>query len=240
VTAVSESGTPPLRQFLNLRFAARSPLWSQLVFERIGGLLAYVFARARIRPNTVTLAGGVCGVSGAVLLGLAGGTAEIVAAGILLGTAYSLDCADGQLARATGRSTPAGAWLDVTVDAVVTSFVAVAVSAALLSNGQGPLVSLLTAGAFGASRTAVLFTATRVRSDHGGLRLTGLWAVLRTAFLAVIDTPFIYVLLCVFRFRPAVFLGVVVSVTVLSAVQAIVSAGAHFGSAPRPVAESNP
>jgi hypothetical protein len=140
------------------------------------------------------------------------------------------------VARATGSATATGAWLDVTVDAVVTSFVAVSVSVALLSNGVSPTDSLLAAGAFGASRTAVLFTASQVRSDGGGLRLDGRQEVLRTVFLATVDTPFIYVMLTITRFSPVGLLAVVLLFTVLSAVQVVVSARAHFA----PVATSEP
>jgi phosphatidylglycerophosphate synthase len=198
----------PLTQFLRLRFAARSPFWSRLVFERVGGLIAYACARLGIRPNAVTPVGGACGV----------------------------DCADGQLARATGSATAAGAWLDVMVDAVVTSFVAVSVSVALLSNGVGPTGSLLAAAAFGASRTAVLLTASQVRRDGGGLRLDRRQEVLRSIFLAIVDTPFIYLVLTVTRFSPVGLLTVVLLLTVLSAVQVAVSARAHFA----PVATSEP
>lgn len=226
----TENRTAPLSQFLALRFAARSPFWSRLIFERIGGLLAFVFARMRMAPNAVTLLGGAFGVSGAVLLGLAANGQDVVVAGALLLLAYSLDCADGQLARATGRTSSAGAWLDVTVDAVVTSFLAVAVLAALLSNGTPLLPSLLTAGAFGAARMAVLFTASRVSSDNGGMQVQGISALLRATFLATIDTPFIYVLLTVARFWTVVLPAVLLGIAALSTVQATVSAHAHFRS----------
>ena len=226
----------PLTQFLRLRFAASSPFWSRLVFERVGGLIAYACARLGVRPNAVTPVGGACGVAGAVLLGAATTPRRALAGGLLLALAYCLDCADGQLARATGSATAAGAWLDVTVDAVVTSFVAVSVSVALLSNGVSPTGSLLAAAAFGASRTVVLLTASQVRSDGGGLRLDGRKEVLRRIFLAIVDTPFIYVLLTVTRFSPVGLLAVVLLLTILSAVQVAVSARAHFA----PVATSEP
>jgi len=226
----------PLSQFLRLRFAARSPFWSRLVFERVGGLIAYACARLGVRPNAVTLVGGACGVAGAVLLGTATTPHRALAGGLLLALAYCVDCADGQLAHATGSATAAGAWLDVTVDAVVTSFVAVSVSVALLSNGVSPTGSLLAAAAFGASRTVVLLTASQVRSDGGGLRLDGRKEVLRRIFLAIVDTPFIYVLLTVTRFSPVGLLAVVLLLTILSAVQVAVSARAHFA----PMATSEP
>jgi hypothetical protein len=75
-----------------------------------------------------------------------------------------------------------------------------------------------------------------VRSDGGGLRLDGRQELLRTIFLAIGDTPFIYVVLTVTRFSPVGLLAVVLLLTVLSAVQVAVSARAHFA----PVAASEP
>jgi hypothetical protein len=58
----------------------------------------------------------------------------------------------------------------------------------------------------------------------------------RRSFLAIVDTPFIYVVLTVTRFSPVGLLAVVLLLTVLSAVQVAVSARAHFA----PVATSAP
>jgi hypothetical protein len=77
---------------------------------------------------------------------------------------------------------------------------------------------------------AVLFTASRVRSDDGGMKVEGILALLRTIFLATIDTPFIYALLSVARFWPVVLPAVLLGIAALSTVQATVSAHAHFRS----------
>lgn len=221
---------PPLSRFVSRDFAARSPFWSWLLFERLGGALAYVFARLGATPAVVTGLGCVSGVLGAVLLGISSDVVDVVLAGTFLLLAYTLDCSDGQLARATHRSSAKGAWLDVSADAVVIAFVAASLSVALLGQDGAPLVSLLLAGAFGASRTASLFTSTKVRSDEGGMRLTGAAGRLRTLYTATIDTPFVYVVLCLTRLAPDPFRAVVVAVTVLTVVQTVVSARHHFAS----------
>jgi phosphatidylglycerophosphate synthase len=219
---------PSFVEFVTRRFAAPGPFWSWMIFEPIGGALAYGFARLGVRPWAVTCLGGACGVGGAIVLGPASTVGALAAAALLLLLAYALDCADGQLARATGRASAHGAWLDVAVDSVVIAFVAAALTFALMTGDEGP-VSLVIGGAFGASRTASLFTSTIVRRDKGGMALSPPLNHLRTIFVAAIDTPFVYAALCATRLRPGLFETVVLTVTVLTAVQTAVSARHHFG-----------
>ena len=40
-----------------------------MLFERVGGALAYLFFRVGASPNAVTLMGGVAGIAGATRLG---------------------------------------------------------------------------------------------------------------------------------------------------------------------------
>ena len=220
---------PPFRDLVGRRYAVRSPFWSWLLFERAGGALAYVFALLRVSPSTVTLLGGVSGVSGAAVLGTATESTDLLLAGGLLLLGYTLDCSDGQLARATGQTSARGAWLDVTIDGVVVAFLAAALSSALTAEDGAASLSFLLAGAFGASRTASLFTATRVRSsDTGGLQLTGWKGVLRTAYGASTDTPFVYATLCATRLDPVLFRAAIGAFTVLTVLRMIVSAHHHF------------
>ena len=222
--------TPPLRDFVGRRFATRSPLVSWLVFERLGGAMAYLLARVRTPPAVAMLAGGATGILGATLLATAedGGDAAVAAVVLLL--AYGFDCSDGQLARATGRTSAMGAWLDVTVDSVVLAFVTVALSQALGADGD-PLRGVLVAGAYGATRTASLFTATTVRmSDQGGLELHGLRQTLRTLYVGATDTPVVYVVLCATRPATDLLAVAVVVITVMTVVQTAVSAHHYFAT----------
>jgi phosphatidylglycerophosphate synthase len=200
-----------------------------MIFERIGGALAYCFARLGVPPAAATLLGGASGVSGAILLGVASTPGQLAGAATLLLLAYTLDCSDGQLARATRRASPRGAWLDVTVDSIVIAFVTASLTSAL-RDSTSSLVSLMLGGAFGASRTASLFTSTIIRRDNGGMQLSGLMSHLRTAFIAAMDTPFVYVALCATRLTPVLLGIVVLGVTGLTAVQTLVSARRHFAS----------
>ena len=101
-------------------------LFTTSVNQRIGSYLCVPAYRAGLTPTVLTLANLTAGLTAAIVVGMAGaGTSaphRIVAAvaGFLLWQlAYSLDCADGQLARYTGRTSSAGARLDVLCDVAV-------------------------------------------------------------------------------------------------------------------------
>lgn len=189
-----------------------------------------MFGRLGVSPSAVTLLGGLTGMAGAVLLGVAQRAGSLWLSGGLLLLSYALDCADGQLARATGRTSPMGGWLDVTVDAVIVAFLSTSLAAAL-SRGDRPDLAFLLASVFAAARTAALFTATRVRSsEHGGIRLSGVVGIARTAYTSVTDTPFVYVLLCATRLVPVLFETAIGAVALLTVVRTSVSAHHFFRS----------
>lgn len=117
-------------------------LFSEAISQRLGAGIALAGDRLRVPPTGLTLIN--------LLLGLAVSVAVIATAGpvadgsvpawpvgllALIGwqIAYAFDCADGQLARVTGRASPAGARLDILCDvaaqiALVTAVAAVAVA----------------------------------------------------------------------------------------------------------------
>src|SRR5439155_18468805 len=76
--------------------------------------------RLGLPPTALTLANLVLGLAAAVGVALLAGRfpAPLVGLGalVLWHLAYSLDCADGQLARVTGKASPAGARVDVLAD----------------------------------------------------------------------------------------------------------------------------
>jgi phosphatidylglycerophosphate synthase len=225
--------TPPLADFVARRFAARSPFWSWLVFERLGGALAFVLGRLGATPHVVTLLGGLSGVAGAMVLGTADDVAGVLVAAGLLALAYSLDCADGQLARATGRTSDVGAWLDVTVDAVVTSFLTAALTFALVTSGEATALDLLLAGSFGASRISALFASSRIKSTRRATELTGSRRIIQTAYGSLVETPFVYLALCATRLVPGLFELTIALIAVLTVGRTVVSAYRHFPAAAR-------
>jgi phosphatidylglycerophosphate synthase len=110
-------------------------LFSEAVSQRIGAGLALAGYRMGLAPTALTLANLVLGVGVSVAVVANAGAGWWVGLLALVGwqVAYALDCADGQLARVTGKTSPAGARVDVLCDvatqiALVTALSAVAVA----------------------------------------------------------------------------------------------------------------
>jgi phosphatidylglycerophosphate synthase len=100
-------------------------LYSEAVSQRFGSAIALAAHRAGLTPTALTLANLVIGLAASVSVVLlaprmAAGTVPAWAVGlgalIAWQVAYALDCADGQLARVTARTSSAGARLDVLCD----------------------------------------------------------------------------------------------------------------------------
>jgi len=113
-------------------------LFSEAVSQRLGAHLALAAERLGLPPTALTLANLMVGLPVSVIvIALAGpvaaGTVPAWAVGLLalIGwqLAYGLDCADGQLARVTGRSSPTGARLDILCDVAAQVALVTALSA---------------------------------------------------------------------------------------------------------------
>ena len=89
------------------------------VYHYAGAYFAFLSSRVGMTPNHLTiLSGFLVSLAMAVMLYGAGrGIWWALAVVILSIVSYSLDCADGQLARATKQSSKYGAWLDHVLDA---------------------------------------------------------------------------------------------------------------------------
>lgn len=92
-------------------------LYTRYVNRPLGRMAAAAAFRAGLRPNQVTVISALCtngALAAVVLVRPSWPLAAAVYAGLAVG--YVLDSADGQLARVSGRSSPAGEWLDHVVD----------------------------------------------------------------------------------------------------------------------------
>jgi phosphatidylglycerophosphate synthase len=91
-------------------------LWNRFVARPLAAVVIVPLARTRVTPNQVTLATLVVFLAGAVLMALGRSWGALVAGTAILEISYVLDCADGQLARLKGTSSPVGAHLDFLMD----------------------------------------------------------------------------------------------------------------------------
>ena len=131
----------------------------EVVFRPLSSGLASPLARAGISPPVVVLANAAVGLVAAVVLF----TGNLVVAAVLLQLKTLLDNTDGALARATGRVTLAGRYLDTVADLVVNAAIFVAL-------GHVTGRPILTAAAFVALTLvlAVDFNVTELyREAHG-------------------------------------------------------------------------
>ena len=117
-------------------------LYSEALSQRLGAWIAVAADRLRVPPTVLTLVNLLFGVGASlavVVLAPAAASGALPAWGLglaaLIGwqVAYAFDCADGQLARVTGQSSPSGARLDVLADVAVQISLVTAVSSAALA-----------------------------------------------------------------------------------------------------------
>jgi archaetidylinositol phosphate synthase len=87
----------------------------EAVFRPLSNLLVPALRRLGVSPLAVVLANAAAGLAAAFVLA----RGELIAAAVLLQLKTLLDNTDGQLARATGRVTLAGRYLDTVADLVV-------------------------------------------------------------------------------------------------------------------------
>jgi archaetidylinositol phosphate synthase len=106
----------------------------EVVFRPLANALVRPLRRLGVSPLAVVLANAAIGLVAAVVLA----RGELVAAAVLLQLKTLLDNTDGQLARATGRVTLVGRYLDTIADLVVNA----AVLAALGYVTDQPLLAL--------------------------------------------------------------------------------------------------
>jgi CDP-diacylglycerol--glycerol-3-phosphate 3-phosphatidyltransferase len=127
------------------------------VFEPI----ALALGRAGLTPNALTLIGFAITAIGSVLVGLQ----FWVIGGLVVFFGGVFDMFDGTLARATGQTSPLGAFMDSTFDKAGEILVFLGVIAGLLAAGAADVPIVVAAAAMGAS---IMVSYTRAKSDGLG------------------------------------------------------------------------
>jgi len=97
-----------------------APWWMHNVNERLGALIVLALRGTSVSPNSVTLLGlGLFLPTGWYLsTRSAAGIGAVIVLMLWWQVAFSMDCADGMLARERGQASAFGAWLDQLVDFV--------------------------------------------------------------------------------------------------------------------------
>ena len=120
-------------------------LYSTLVLRRLSKPLTATLIRLRVAPNAITLASLAIGLLAAGAFAL-GRTWSLILGAVLLQMSLVIDCCDGEVARATNRMSPVGAWLDASTDRVkeFAAYAGLATGAAVTGTAAlWPLAALL-------------------------------------------------------------------------------------------------
>lgn len=113
------------------------PAYTRWVNRQAGRYLAAGAHVLGLTPNAVTLVSAAVSAAAVVLLLTLPATPLVgLAVAALLALGYALDSADGQVARLSGRSGPAGEWFDHVVDAIRTPTIHLAVLVALVRDDR--------------------------------------------------------------------------------------------------------
>ncbi len=113
-------------------------LWNKLVARPLAAVVIVPLARTRITPNQVTLATLPVFLVGAAVLIACPTWGALIAGAAILELSYVLDCADGQLARLKGTSSPVGAHLDFLMDELKAFVLVAAVAVRLWRPAHDP------------------------------------------------------------------------------------------------------
>lgn len=164
--------TSDLRACYRAASRARSGgfLYSTVVSDRLGSCVAAVALRFDVHPSILTLVNFSLGVAGSAAVTVGAGRAHpnwLVCLGVALWQlAYVFDCSDGQVARASGKTTPSGAQLDPLVDLAVQCSI-VAALATVVEHWSHTSVALL--ALFAGTWTINLFTFLAKKASPRGL-----------------------------------------------------------------------
>ena len=112
--------------------------WMTEIYHYAGALFAFCASRVGMTPNHLTLLSGVLVTISMIAMpyGVGKGISWALLVALLSMASYSLDCADGQLARATKQTSKFGAWLDHVLDAGKIFIVNFSVGWMLISDPQ--------------------------------------------------------------------------------------------------------
>lgn len=150
-------------------------LFSEATGQWIGAALAATGHRLGLAPTALTLVNLVIGLATSVFVVLLAGAVAAgsvpawpVGVAALVGwqLAYAFDCADGQLARATGQTSVAGARTDILCD--VASQIALVTAVAAVAVAQVPETPVWLVAVFAGTWMVNLVTSALQSGPHGG------------------------------------------------------------------------
>ncbi|GIF71051.1 CDP-alcohol phosphatidyltransferase family protein [Asanoa siamensis] len=172
-TLAPETAAPGPAEFY--RVNRGGGLFSEGLSQRVGALFAAAAYRVGAPPTALTAGSLVIGLAtSAAVIALASTAVPAWVAGLvaLVGwqLAYALDCADGQLARVSGKASPAGARIDVLCDVAVQISLVAALAAVAVD--QRPLTASWLVALFAGTWMVNLVTSVMQAGPNSGSMVT--------------------------------------------------------------------
>ncbi|MBQ0891799.1 CDP-alcohol phosphatidyltransferase family protein [Micromonospora sp. U56] len=198
-------------------------LFSESLSQWLGAVFALVAQRLGLRPTALTIANLVLGLATSVAVVA---LADRVAAGdvpawvvglvALVGwqVAYSLDCADGQLARVTGQGSAAGARVDVLCD--VAAQIALVAALAATAVAQRPETPTWLVAVFAGTWMVNLVTSVMQAGPNAASMVTSTSLPVRLLKLVRDYGAVIFVAALVLMLAPALTFWVIVAFTIVN------------------------
>jgi CDP-diacylglycerol--glycerol-3-phosphate 3-phosphatidyltransferase len=140
------------------------PDWVKNGYLRLIDPVANWLVRRGVHPNTITIFGTACTVTGGIIYG----TGHIRTGGVFLAVTALFDVLDGTVARRSGKSSTFGAFLDSTLDRLADGFLLGGLAvfyATSHPHGSVPLMITALLGMIGAFMTSY----TRARAESLGI-----------------------------------------------------------------------
>jgi phosphatidylglycerophosphate synthase len=198
-------------------------LFSESISQWLGAVFALVAQRLGLRPTALTITNLVLGLATSVtVVALAGPVAAgdvpawVVGLTALVGweVAYSLDCADGQLARVTGQGSAAGARVDVLCD--VAAQIALVAALAATAVAQRPSTPAWLVATFAGTWMVNLVTSVMQAGPNAASMVTSTSLPVRLVKLVRDYGAVVFVAALVLAVAPALVLWVMVAFTIVN------------------------
>ena len=208
-------------------------LLSEAIDQPIGARIALAAYRRNLAPSVLTLTNLILGLATSIaIVALAGlmhdhrVPAIAVGLGALVGwhIAYEFDCADGQLARVAGKTSAAGARLDILCDVAVQIALVAAVSAVAVRYHAGTPPWFV--AAFAGTWMINLVTSVLATGDKAQSLVTSQSPVVRLAKLSRDYGAMITLLALAIAFVPSWLIWVMIAFTVVNALFLLASIAA--------------
>jgi phosphatidylglycerophosphate synthase len=219
-------------------------LFTETVNQRLAAYLNVLAYRLGSPPTALSLLNLLIGLATSITVGLlahgmARGSVPAVVVGLmaLVGwqLAYTLDCADGQLARVTGKASLAGRRVDVLCDVALQICLVAAVGTVAHSYHPGMPTWLL--GAFAGTWMVNLVTSELQKGDAAQSLITSGSLVVRAVKLVRDYGAVITVVALVLAFLPSWTLAVMIAFTVINGLFLLASIAAAVLASLRPAKE---